>query len=114
MSKKYHVEERVLLNKKAMARAFVVAVVEDTREISEDPRRDCPHAQIELRIADCIEEISFEFDLSSSEDRENSVFKARRLAEILCRFRDAVELEATEIEARQAVRPLLQAMTASA
>jgi len=113
MTRKYHIEERTLLNKKAMARAYIVAVVEDTREVAQDPRSECQYAQIELRIADCVEEITFEFDISTKPDRENSIYKARRLAEVVNRFRDAVEIEAREFEAREAVRPLLKAMTAS-
>lgn len=110
MTRKYHIEERVLLNKKSQARAYIVAVVEDTRET--DIAATCNFAQIELKIADCIEEISLEFDLTDPVERENSLYKAKRLVDILTRFRESLELEAKEIESREAVRPLLKAMAA--
>ena len=35
MSKKYHIRERCFLNKKIDMRAYVMAVVEDTRDIAD-------------------------------------------------------------------------------
>ena len=113
MIKKYHMEERVLLNKESQARAYIVAVVEDTREIGLEYDFKGTHAHIEFRLADCIEEIALEFDLGDRAERENSLYKAKRLVEIVSRFRDALEIEVNEIEGREAVRPLLKAMSGS-
>ena len=112
MSKKYHIQERTFLNKKPEMRAYILAVVEDTREIDQALEDEWKWGHIELRLADCVEEISFEFDLSDREERENSLYKARKLAEVIIAFRDALEVEANEIESREAVVPLLRAMTA--
>ena len=112
MSKKYHLQERAFLNKKTDMRAYILAVVEDTREIPQSLEDDWKWSHIELRLADCVEEISFDFNLSDQEERENSIFKARKLAEIMIAFRDALEIEVRDIESREAIRPLLRAMMA--
>jgi hypothetical protein len=112
MSNKYHLQERAFLNKKPDMRAYILACVQDTREIDQTLEDQWKWGHIELRLADCVEEISFEFDLSDREERENSLFKARKLAEVLIAFRDALEVEAHDLEAREAVTRLLRAMSA--
>ncbi len=112
MSKKYHLQERIFLNKKPEMRAYILAVVEDTREIDQALEDEWKWGHIELRLADCVEEISFEFDLSDRIERENSLYKARKLADVITAFRDALEIEANDIESREAIVPLLRAMTA--
>jgi len=112
MSKKYHMQERTFLNTKPDMRAYILAVVEDTREIDQALEEEWRWSHIELRMADCIDEISFEFDLSDRYERQNSLYKARKLAEVLIAFRDALEIEANDIDSREAVIPLLRAMTA--
>lgn len=112
MSKKYHLQERAFLNKKPDMRAYILACVEDTREIDQTMDEMWKWGHIELPLADCVEEISFEFDLSDRIERENSLYKARKLAEVVIAFRDALEVEARDIESREAVVPLLRAMSA--
>lgn len=112
MSKKYHVQERTFLNKMTGMRAYVIGVVEDTRDIPDCYEDGWKWGQIELKIADCYEEISLEFNLSTKEERENSLHKIRKLAEIIVLVRDAIQIEADSIEAREAIKPLLRALTA--
>jgi len=72
MSKKYHVERREFLNKFTDMRAYVIGIVEDTREQHTccDSKKD--RSEIILKIADCSDEIDLWFDLRSGRDRENS------------------------------------------
>jgi len=112
MSKKFHVQERTFLNKLPGMRAYVIGVVEDTRGIPDCYEDGWKWGQIELKIADCFEEISLEFNMSSKEERENSLHKIRKLADIVGSIREAIEIEADSIEAREAIKPLLRALTA--
>lgn len=106
MSKKYHLRERLFLNLTPEMRAYVIAVVEDTRDIASENENDWKWSRIVLKMADCVDEVSFDFDLSSKEDRENSLHKVRELARIVASFREALEIEAEAIDERQAFIPL--------
>ena len=112
MSKKYHVQKREFLNQKPDMRAYVMAVVEDTRDIRQECEDEWKWGEITLKLADCVAEISYEFDLSDPFERDNSLYKIRKLAEVINAVRDALEIEAKDIESREAVLPLLKAMTA--
>src|SRR5262249_6081638 len=112
MSKKYHVQERTFLNLKTELRAYIIAVIEDTREIPNQNEDDWKWGQIELKLADCNREMQFAFDLSTSEDRENSLHKIRKIAEVVNAFHRAIEIEAESIAERQAFTPSMKAMTA--
>lgn len=112
MSKKYHVRDRSFLNQKTDMRAYIIGVVEDTRDIPDCYEDGWKWGLIELKLADCYDEISFEFNMSTKEERANSLYKIRKLAEVICTVRDALEIESDSIEAREAIKPLLRAMTA--
>jgi hypothetical protein len=112
MSKKYHVQERAFLNKKPEMRAYIMAVVEDTRDVCHAFEDEWKWGEIELKLADCFDEVSYEFDLSDHVEPENSLYKIRKIAEVVVAVRDAMEIEARDIEAREAVKPLYKAMTA--
>lgn len=97
MSKKtkYHLRKRIFLNRFHDMPAFVIAIVEDTRDTAdvEDKKR----GEIELSLADCNDRISFYFNLSSARQRANSLLKIKRLAETINDFRKAIEAEAESI-----------------
>ena len=112
MSKKFHVQERMFLNLKTELRAYVIAVVEDTREIPNHNEDNWKWGQIELKLADCSREVSFAFDLSTSGDRENSLHKIRKIAEVINAFHRAIETEAESIAERQSFKPSVKAMSA--
>ena len=101
MSKKYHVERREFLNKFTDMRAYVIGIVEDTREKHEccEPKKD--RSEIILKIADCSDEIDLWFDLRTERDRENSLYKIKQLAEVIVEMRDAIEKEIAVINERQ-------------
>lgn len=105
MSNKYHMRRREFLNLDPTLRAYVIAVVEDEREKNVGTRSDddCDFVDIRLRIADCQNEISLYFDLETVEERENSLYKIRTLAEVVNEFKRAIELEIEVINAREAI-----------
>ena len=82
---------RQFLNRRGHhAGAYVLALVERT-EPTDDPDFS---AQVRLELTDCFRRVSFDFPMWTAHDRNNSVRKARMLADVLARFADAVELEA--------------------
>ena len=110
MNKKYHVRSRVFLNKKVDMRAYAMAIVEDTREIADCFEEGWKWGEIELKLADCFDEVSFEFNLHSREERENSLFKIRKIAEVVNAVKEAIEIEVDDIECREAIKPLFKAL----
>ncbi|MDM7924067.1 MAG: hypothetical protein QUS14_17410 [Pyrinomonadaceae bacterium] len=110
MSKKYHIRERCFLNKKIDMRAYVMAVVEDTRDIADCFEDGWKWGEIELKLADCFDEVSFEFNLSTKADRENSLYKIRKIAEVVNAVKQAIEIEANDIECREAIKPLYKSL----
>jgi hypothetical protein len=112
MSKKFHVNERVFLNLSSDLRAYLIAYVEDTSAYPACCDEYREGGQISLRLADCHNEIELYFDLSTVRQRENSLYKAKTLAEILTRFREAIETEAKAIEERATVEQHARAAAA--
>jgi len=112
MSKKYHVRERTFLNLHADMRAYIIAIVEDTRHIQTCCRDHRYRGEIVLKMSDCFDDIALDFDLSNKEERENSLFKIRKIVEVLTAFRDAIESEAISIENRETVNLHERAMAA--
>ena len=103
MSKKYHVERREFLNKTTNLRAYIIAIVEDAREKHVCCKNTEEWNEITLRLADCSQEIELYFDLDSVEERENSLYKIRTLAEVINDFKRAIEIEVEVINARQSI-----------
>ncbi len=92
---KYHLRKRIFLNRFPDMPAYVIAIVEDTREIKDAEEKK--RGEIELSLADCNDRISFYFNLNTAEHRANSLLKIRRLAEIINDFHKALEMEADSI-----------------
>jgi hypothetical protein len=101
---KYHVRKRIFLNRDLDMRAFAIGIVEDMREMPNNEDNDYS-GWIELVLADCYRHVSFDFNLSSKEGRANSLYKIRRIAEIVNAVREAIETEVKQIEARKIVKP---------
>ncbi len=112
MSKKFHVRERTFLNLDPELRAYLIAIVEDTGHITTCCREHRYHGEIVLKMADCYEDISLHFDLSTKEQRENSLFKIKKMVEVLTAFRDALAIEAEAAAARDTVNLHERAMAA--
>jgi len=103
MSKKYHVQRREFLNLHTSMRAYVIAVVEDTRDQHICCDSQVERSEIVLKISDCSEEIDLWFDLTSATERENSLNKIRKLAEVITEVRNAIEIEAAAYDERQSL-----------
>ena len=98
------VDEKLRLNLPGFyGGAYVRVLVEDTTFRAWQRRP--PEPRIRLRIADCTNEISLWFELTSAEARENSLHKIDTLLGALQRFRAALDAEA-ELCAPPAARPL--------
>ena len=93
-------DERTILNLPGFhGGAYVRVFVEDTS--SRSWRRCPPEPRIRFRIADCSNEISLWFELSTAEARRNSRHKIETLLSAIQRFRDALEAEAMLYEQRE-------------
>ena len=112
MSRKFHVNERAFLNLQSNLRAYIIAYVEDTSPYPACCDEYREGGDISLRTADCYNEIDLYFDLSTARERENSLNKAKTLAEILNRFREAIEAEARAIEDRVTIQQHARAIAA--
>jgi hypothetical protein len=100
---KYHVRRRLFLNRDPGLPAYVIGVVEDTRDIpDEDPNQPWRWPTIELSIGDCYRRVSLDFDMETPEERAASLYKIRRLAEVVDAVRRAIELEVASHAARPA------------
>jgi hypothetical protein len=101
MSKKYHVQKREFLNEFATWRAYIIASVEDSSEITSCCNEHSEPSEVFFEIASCHDEIELHFSLRTQADRENSLYKANKLAEVINAFRDAIEKEIAIINQRQ-------------
>jgi hypothetical protein len=68
---------------------------------------------IELTLSDCYRHISFDFNLISKENRANSLYKIKRIAEVVNAVRDALEIEAKSIEEREFIKPKAKTKSAA-
>ena|ERR1051326_5973351 len=102
---KYHVRRRLFLNRDSELPAFIIGVVEDTRDIPDDaPKQPWKCGTIILDMGDCYRRVSFSFDMATQRNRADSLYKIRRLAEVVNAVRDAIEIEAASINARPEVQ----------
>jgi len=101
MGKKYHVRERAFLNQLPEWRAYVIAVVEDTTDLPACCDEHNKPGEIVFELADCRDDIALHFYMATSEERENSLYKARKLAEVANTFCQAIEREVETMNERQ-------------
>lgn len=110
---KYHVRKRIFLNRDLEMRAFAVAIVEDTRSIPNEEESSWQYGTIQLNFADCYRHVSFDFSMDTKENRRDSLYKIRRIAQIVNAVRDALEIEAKSIESRKIVKLKAKAKAAA-
>ena len=111
---KYHVRKRVFLNRDLEMCAFAVGIVEDTREIPNENEDDWKWGKIELMLGDCSRRVSYSFNMDTKAERADSLYKIRRIAEIVNAVREALEIEAESIDKRKAPKPKAKAKSAAA
>jgi hypothetical protein len=103
MSKKYHIKRREFLSRSAESFASIIAVAEDSRdEHVKDPECDGYH-ELNLQISDGRDSIWLGFDVSSLEEREDSLHKLKVLTDVISEFKRAVECEIEVLNAKQFV-----------
>ena len=110
---KFHVRKRIFLNRDLDMRAFAIGIVEDTRHIPNDNEDGQKWRTIELTLADCYRQVSFDFDLGSRETRVKSLYKIRRIAAIVNAVHEAIEIEAKSVDERKIVKPKVAPKTKS-
>ena len=96
---RYHLRRREFLNEDPELPAFIIGVVEDTRDLPDDPEDLWKWGTVVLDLADCSRRVSFDFDLNNAASRANSLRKINLIAEVVNAVRDAI---AVEIESRNA------------
>ena len=97
---KYHVNRRVFLNRDKTMPAFVIGVVEDTRDIPNDKDEGWWGAIVELIISDCTRRVRFDLSLDTPTERAEALRKINLLAQVISAVRDAIELEVESLNAR--------------
>lgn len=112
MSKKFHVQKREFLNLYTNWRAYLIATVQDTSEVTSCCEEHRSGSEVFFEIASCHDEIELHFSLATAEDRENSMHKANKLAEVVNAFRDAIEKEIGIINERQSIQQHTRAASA--
>jgi hypothetical protein len=112
MNKKYHVQKREFLNIFTSWRAYVIASVEDSSDLGACCDEHRNESDVHFEIASCHDEIELHFSLATPEDRENSLYKANKLAEVVTAFRDAIEKEVGIINERHAIQQHARAAAA--
>jgi hypothetical protein len=94
ITERYHVRRREFLNEDPEWHAFIIGVVEDTREIpNDDSGQGWTNGTILLDLADCERRVSFYFSMRNKRERANSLRKINLLAEVVNAVRDGIELE---------------------
>lgn len=101
---RYHVQRREFLNKYPELPAYVIGVIEDTRDIPDGDDQRWKWAKAVLDFGDCNRRVSFDLDMSDPEERANTLHKINLIAEVVNAVRDAI---AKEVESRNA-RPHVQ------
>src|SRR6267154_2606616 len=97
---RYHVRLREFLNDDPETPAFIIGVVEDTRDLQDDPEDRWKWGTVVLDLADCSRRVSFDFDLNDPSARTNSLRKINLISEVVNSVRDAIALEVESRDAR--------------
>jgi hypothetical protein len=98
---KYHVRIRKFLNRDPQYPAYIIGVVEDTSDIPDtDANQSWNWGEIQLDLGDCYRRVSFDFAMSTPEERANSLCKINRIAKVVNAVRDAIEKEVRSRNAR--------------
>ena len=101
VTERYYVRRREFLNEDPELPAFIIGIVEDTRNIPDNhPEQSWNHGNIVLDLADCQRRISFYFNMCNPDERANSLRKITIIAEVVNAVRDAIVLEVASRNAR--------------
>jgi len=102
-TEQYYVRRREFLNLDPELPAFIIGVVEDTRQIpDDDPTQGWDGGDITLILADCYRRVSFDFGMYNETERANSLRKITLIAEVVSAVQRAIALEVESRNARPA------------
>lgn len=112
---RHYVRRREFLNEYPDLPAYIIGIVEDTREIPDDDP-DCRWngGDITLDLADCYRRVSFDFAMYDADERANSLRKISLIAEVVNAVREGIALEVESRNARDARRAAAAAGAAEA
>jgi hypothetical protein len=96
---RYHVKRREFLNEDEAMPAFVIGIVQDTSSMT-DQNQAWRYGTVILDLGDCYRRVSFDFDMSESVPRQESLKKINLIAEVVNAVRDAIEKEVESRDAR--------------
>ena len=94
---RYHVRRRELLSENPASGEFIIAIVQDTREISDEDEQAWKWGTVQLELFDGCRWISFEFEMADHDERDKSLRKINVLAQVINEVREAIE---SEVESR--------------
>ena len=101
ITERYYVRRREFLNDYPEWPAFIIGIVEDTRQIpDDDPNHGWTNGEIMLVLADCYRRVKFDFGMYDAAERANSLRKITLIAEVANAVRDAIALEVESRNAR--------------
>ena len=109
---RYHVRRREFLNEDVEMPAFIIGVVQDTRDLPDEPADDLKWPTVILDLADCSRRVSFDFDMNDAASRANSLRKINLIAEVVNAVRDAIATEVESLDKRPHVQDQTQAAVA--
>jgi hypothetical protein len=109
---RYHVRRREFLNQNPASGEFIIGVVQDTREISDEDEQAWKWGTVQLELSDGYRWILFDLEMSDRDERANSLRKIKLLAEVISEVREAIELEVESRDARPHVLYLGEAAIA--
>jgi hypothetical protein len=73
--------------------AAIIACVENTSRLAKEELRYGRQPNVYLSISDCFKEVKLQFDLQTSSQQVNALYKIKTLVEALTEFRTALEEE---------------------
>ncbi|HEY6247724.1 MAG TPA: hypothetical protein VIX17_27535 [Pyrinomonadaceae bacterium] len=101
---RYHVRRREFLNENPEMPAYVIGIVQDTKDMPDEDSEQWKWGTAMLDFGDCSRRVSFDLDMSGPEERANTLHKINLIAEVVNAVRDAI---AKEVDSRNA-RPHVQ------
>ena len=110
MATEYRIKRREFLNQNE---SMTAAIVEDTSSYSGTDTEQFHCGVVELSMTDCYRKVTYDFYLGNKEGREESLYKARKLAEVINGFVEALEAEIESIEARKQVKAVVKAVASA-
>jgi hypothetical protein len=92
--------------------AYVTGIVQDTHDIPDDNDERWKWGIAMLNFGDCTRRVSFDLDMSSSDERANTLRKINLIAEVVNAVRDGIAREVESRNARSHVQDHSQAAVA--